>query len=136
MVFIFILLFGLCVGSFLSVLVSRLDRKSGIISGRSECPKCNERLAWYDLIPVISIILLRFRCRKCKYRIALVYPAIEILTGIVFVAIYVQFIQFGWFLFIINLTMLSFSLGFEVATKSARATIALSFNFRSSPRFI
>ena len=107
MIFIFIFLLGSCVGSFLSVLVSRLDRKSGIIIGRSECPKCNGHLAWYDLIPIISIILLRFRCRKCKSRIALMYPAIEIVTGIVFVAIYIQFIQLGWFLFVINLAIAS-----------------------------
>ena len=107
MLFIFIFLVGSCVGSFLSVLVSRLDRKAGIISGRSECPKCNGRLAWYDLIPIVSIILLRFHCRRCKSQIAPMYLITEAITGIIFVATYVQFIQFGWLLFIINLAIAS-----------------------------
>lgn len=73
-------------GSFLSVLISRLDKKDGIIAGRSECPDCFHKLAWYDLVPLFSFIFLGGRCRYCKSPISLFYPLIEITTAIVLIA--------------------------------------------------
>ena len=72
---------GLCVGSFLNVLLFRLDRKEGIINGRSECTKCLRRLEWYDLIPLASYAILKGRCRYCRSHISLVYPVTELITA-------------------------------------------------------
>lgn len=105
---IFISLIGLCIGSFLSVLVSRLDQKDGIISGRSECPKCHRLLSWYDLIPLISFALLRLRCRQCKSKISFLYPAIELMTGISFLVVYIRLAYLGWPYLIISLVITSF----------------------------
>ncbi|OGN08780.1 MAG: hypothetical protein A3J46_04395 [Candidatus Yanofskybacteria bacterium RIFCSPHIGHO2_02_FULL_41_11] len=81
---------GLIVGSFFSVLVSRLDKKSGIVSGRSECPKCSAVLKWYDLIPILSFVFLRGKCGYCHEKISLVYPAIELTTAAAFFLFYIK----------------------------------------------
>jgi len=57
------------------------------ILGRSYCPHCKIKIAWYDNIPLISFILLRFQCRKCKQKISWQYPLVEAFTGIVFALI-------------------------------------------------
>jgi len=80
--FIFIVL-GLMIGSFLSVLLERLDRKEGIVGGRSECPHCHHVLAWYDLIPLVSYVMLKGRCRYCGARISILYPALEVVMATV-----------------------------------------------------
>ena len=80
---VFVGLIGLVLGSFLSVLVSRLDKKEGIIAGRSECPNCFHKLAWYDLIPLLSFTFLRGKCRYCSHKISLVYPILEITMAVV-----------------------------------------------------
>lgn len=83
---IIFLVLGLSVGSFLNVVILRLDKKKGILLGRSECPKCGHRLRWYDLVPVFSFLLLRGKCRYCKHKISRLYPTVEILTAISFIA--------------------------------------------------
>lgn len=75
---------GLVLGSFLSVIVFRLDNKKGIVSGRSECPECLSRLKWYDLVPLLSYFYLRGKCRYCKIKISAIYPVMEATTGSVF----------------------------------------------------
>jgi leader peptidase (prepilin peptidase)/N-methyltransferase len=75
---------GLCIGSFLSVVVARLGRQEGIITGRSECPECHVQLAWYELIPVASFVLLRRRCRHCAAPIPWSYVVFEIFSAIAF----------------------------------------------------
>ncbi|MCG0277591.1 MAG: prepilin peptidase, partial [Thermanaeromonas sp.] len=59
-----------------------------VVFGRSYCPKCKTVLAWYDLIPLLSYIILRGRCRHCRERISLRYPLVELLTGAVFAALF------------------------------------------------
>src|SRR3989344_1974169 len=78
---LFIFLIGLCLGSFLNVVIFRLDKKGGLLMGRSECPKCLEQLKWYDLFPVLSFVFLRGRCRNCKDKISPVYPLTELATA-------------------------------------------------------
>lgn len=82
--YVFIFIVGICVGSFLNVLVFRLDRKSGIWTGRSECPHCSKKISPLDLIPVLSYLILAGRCRNCHSKISPIYPIVEILTGLVF----------------------------------------------------
>lgn len=81
-----IFLFGIAVGSFLNVVIIRHGEKS--ITGRSECPCCKSELRWFELIPVLSFFLQRFRCRTCKVPISWQYPLVEIATGLTFVAIF------------------------------------------------
>lgn len=76
--FLFIFVLGLVLGSFMSVIVFRLDVKEGIIKGRSECRKCLAKLKWHDLAPVFSFIWLRGRCRYCKDKISFIYPTMEL----------------------------------------------------------
>ena len=88
MVVFFIL--GLVLGSFLNVLLFRLDREEGIIWGRSKCPKCKTQLKWRDMIPLLSFILLKSKCRYCKEQISFIYPVVEFLTGLTFALFYTQ----------------------------------------------
>lgn len=73
-----ILFIGLIFGSFLSVIVSRLDQKSGLFFGRSECPNCLAKLKWYDLFPVFSFLVLKGKCRYCGDNISWLYPVMEL----------------------------------------------------------
>lgn len=86
----FVFAFGLCVGSFLNVVIHRLPRAAGL-SGRSQCPHCGVRLAWFDLIPVLSFLLLRARCRNCRAPIAWRYPLVELATGLIALAMVDRF---------------------------------------------
>src|SRR3989338_7481382 len=85
MVAVFYFLFGLIIGSFLNVLILR--HRALPLGGRSQCPSCSHNLAWFDLIPVISWILLRGKCRYCKSSISTQYPIVELLTGILFLLV-------------------------------------------------
>ena len=85
MLIIFFLL-GLIIGSFLNVVVYRLQMAQTLF-GRSYCPHCKKKIAWYDNIPLLSFILLKFQCRKCKKKISWQYPAVEFFTGVVFALI-------------------------------------------------
>lgn len=89
MIILFIFLIGLSIGSFLNVVIFRLDKKGGLLMGRSECPQCLKRLKWYDLIPVLSYIVLAGKCRNCKKKISIVYPLTELLTAFSLLLFYV-----------------------------------------------
>lgn len=82
----YIFICGMCLGSFFNVVLLRFDKKGGILTGRSECPKCSVRLKWYDLIPLFSYLYLRGNCRYCKGEISSLYPLVEIITGLTVVA--------------------------------------------------
>src|SRR5277367_5771325 len=78
---------GLLIGSFLNVCVFRLPRDLSVLKpARSFCPFCEETIAWYDNIPVLSFLLLRARCRRCGAPIPWRYPAVELATAIAFAA--------------------------------------------------
>lgn len=78
-------LFGLIIGSFLNVFILRWKERP--LTGRSTCASCGNTIAWYDLIPVISWLVLRGRCRICGTSISIQYPLVESATGIIFLAI-------------------------------------------------
>lgn len=82
---------GLIFGSFYNVVGLRLPNNESIIKPGSHCPKCKHKLSWYENIPVISYILLRGKCKSCKQKISFIYPAIELLTGILFLSSYLIF---------------------------------------------
>ena len=77
---------GLIIGSFLNVIILRMNTGRGI-GGRSQCFSCNKTLAWYELIPVVSYIIQRGKCRSCRTRISLQYPLVELVTGIAFAGV-------------------------------------------------
>lgn len=79
-------LVGLVVGSFLNVVIYRLPNNMSLSKPASHCPKCNAPIKWYDNIPVLSYIILRGKCRHCKEKISLRYPAIEILNAFLWFA--------------------------------------------------
>ncbi len=84
-------IFGLFVGSFLNVCIYRLPKEKSIVKPRSSCPKCEAPINWYDNIPLLSYLFLRARCRICNERIALRYPIVELITGILFFVLYIKF---------------------------------------------
>ena len=84
---------GLCVGSFLNVCIHRLPRGGSLVRPRSRCPGCEHELAWYENIPVLSYLILLGRCRRCRARINIRYPVVELLTAVLFVWHYGVF---GW----------------------------------------
>ena len=69
---------GLCVGSFLNVVIYRLPNKMSLAKPNSHCPICKYELRWYDNIPVISYLMLGGRCRSCKVHIPFRYTAVEL----------------------------------------------------------
>lgn len=85
--YIFIFLIGLCIGSFLNCVIYRLEQKKSL-KGRSFCPNCKHKLLWQDLFPVFSFLFLQGKCRYCHKKISIQYPAIEILTGLIFLLIF------------------------------------------------
>ena len=78
----FAVLPGLAVGSFLNVVAARLPERRSIVFPRSACGACRTPIAWYDNMPVVSYLILRGRCRTCRTRIGLLYPAVEVSTAV------------------------------------------------------
>ena len=83
--YILVGLFGLCLGSFLNVCISRLPRGESVVLPRSHCPRCNHAIRWYDNIPVVSYLVLRGRCRDCHVHISALYPSVEALTAFILI---------------------------------------------------
>lgn len=86
---------GLAIGSFLNVLIDRLPKGEGVISGRSYCDHCKKTLRWYELIPVVSWVIQRGRCRRCHQPVSLQYPLVEVSTALLFLGVYRVFPQPG-----------------------------------------
>ena len=82
---------GACLGSFANVCIYRLPKTKQIISGRSFCPKCKKKINWFDNLPIISFLFLSGKCRKCKKVIPLRYLIVELITGVSFLLIYLNF---------------------------------------------
>lgn len=80
---------GTVIGSFLNVVIHRLPEGLSLASPGSHCPKCRSPIRWYYNVPVLSWFILRGRCKDCGAPISWRYPAVEILTGILFLAVYV-----------------------------------------------
>lgn len=76
-----IFIYGICIGSFLNVIIYRLPRKISVLKGRSICPSCGAKIKIYDLFPILSFFILRRKCRVCNNEISFRYPAVEIFTG-------------------------------------------------------
>lgn len=86
-----VFILGLMIGSFLNVCIRRIPAEESVVSPGSRCPACRAPIKPYDNIPVLSWLLLGGKCRNCKNRISVLYPAVELLTALLFVACYLAF---------------------------------------------
>jgi len=98
----FVFITGLVVGSFLNVCIYRLPNNQSIVSPPSHCPGCHQRLGVLDLIPVVSYLVQKGKCRYCRVKISPRYLFVELLTGIAFVLIVTVFgFQFQTLLYVL-----------------------------------
>ena len=91
LIYFFIILSGVCVGSFLNVLIDRLPKNESIVKSRSHCDHCRHKLHFMDLLPILSFLFLNGKCRYCHSPISIQYPIVELLTGILFVFTFSNF---------------------------------------------
>lgn len=94
MLVILVFIFGISIGSFLNVVIDRLPRGENLLTGRSKCESCNKTLAWYDLVPVISYVSLLGHCRYCKTYISSRLVLVELITGFLFVVLFLRVFNF------------------------------------------
>jgi len=90
-VIVFFFLFGIVIGSFLNVCITRIPEEVSIVSPGSRCPRCSAPIKAYDNVPVFAWLWLRGKCRACGAPISAMYPLVELLTGLLFVACYLEF---------------------------------------------
>lgn len=88
---IFIFVFGLLIGSFLNVCIYRIPRGESIAYPASHCTSCGSDIKSYDLIPVLSWIILRGKCRNCSEKISMRYALVELTTAILYLLTYLQY---------------------------------------------
>ncbi len=105
-------LFGALWGSFANVVILRLPAGKSVVSPRSQCPHCGSLIRWFDNIPILSWLILRAKCRKCKAAISWRYPLVELIMSVLFLLAYVKL---GWswtlleyLIFIFGLVTVSF----------------------------
>lgn len=97
---------GLIFGSFINAWVWRTHADLSVAKGRSRCPSCKHQLAWYDLLPIVSYVALRGRCRYCRKPISMQYPLVEAATALLFGLLYWLLSPagvYGWVQFVILL---------------------------------
>ena len=87
----FFFLFGIIVGSFLNVCITRIPEEISIVTPGSRCPRCRTAIKPYDNVPVFAWMWLRGKCRACGAPISVMYPLIELATGLLFVAAFLEF---------------------------------------------
>jgi len=90
-ILLYVFVIGICIGSFLNVVILRGLSGENIVIARSKCPKCNNQLKWYMNIPLLSYIFLKGKCAFCKEKISIQYPIIEFITGVSFLGSYLVF---------------------------------------------
>lgn len=94
---IIVFIFGAMIGSFLNVVIYRIPKGESIVFPASKCQSCQTPLKWYHNIPVFSWIVLGGKCGFCKEKISVQYPAVEFLTGVIFLALYFK-LGLVWYL--------------------------------------
>ena len=92
-----VFIFGAMIGSFLNVVIYRIPKGESIVFPSSKCQSCQNALKWWHNIPIFSWLFLRGKCYFCKEKISAQYPLIELLTGLLFVALYFK-LGLVWYL--------------------------------------
>jgi len=133
---IFIFLLGICIGSFLNVVIYRVPLQKSIISPPSSCPACGARIKPWHNIPVLGWIILKGRCANCNTKISVRYPLIEVITGFIAIAVYYKtglniffVINFAVFATLLALSMIDFD---YKAVPDSLNLLALTLAFFSS----
>ena len=94
---IYVFLISICIGSFVNVLIYRIPKKENFVISRSYCPNCKHELNAMDLIPLVSCLLLKGKCRYCNATISIQYFIIELLSGILGVFCYIRYgLNMNW----------------------------------------
>jgi len=91
MIIAILFIFGTIAGSLMNVCIHRMPRKESIIRPRSHCTSCGRTIPWHDNIPVLSYIFLKAKCRFCGNKISVIYPIVEVLSGLMWVACFLRF---------------------------------------------
>ncbi len=113
---VFLFMFGCCIGSFLNVVIYRLPREKSLVHPGSACPRCDKAIRFYDNIPLLSWLALRAKCRYCKAPISPRYFIVELLTGSVFLGVYLIYfhgsiregmgLEGAWFIYALHLVLI------------------------------
>lgn len=102
-----VFIFGLLIGSFLNVCIYRIPRDKSIIFPPSQCTFCGSELHALDLVPLVSFFVLGGKCRYCKTALSWQYPAVELLTAVLFLlSYYAQGLSVEFFIFVIFISLL------------------------------
>jgi len=116
--------FGLIIGSFLNVIIIRFNTQKsffGSFGGRSACMSCQNKLVWYELVPLLSFLGLQGRCLNCKSKISIQYPLVELITGLIFAALFLKFQD----IFFLNMLIFSFTYAYYAVVFSLLVIIAI-----------
>jgi len=108
---------GCCIGSFLNVVIYRLPREKSLVYPGSSCPHCGQAIRFYDNVPLLSWLVLRAKCRRCKGPISARYFLVELLTGLVFLGLYLAYfhanvrpsihVEGAWLVYLVHIILLS-----------------------------
>lgn len=88
---LYVFIIGLCIGSFLNVVILRGLSGESFVFSRSKCPKCSKQLKWYMNIPLLSYIFLRGKCAYCSQTISIQYPLVEFICALCFLGVFIAF---------------------------------------------
>lgn len=138
MIVVFLILFGLAIGSFLNVVILRVPLGKSIVFPASHCFTCKKNLKWYHNIPLFSWLFLGGKCAFCKTKISIQYPIIELLVPLIFLACYYKtssFVDLGIhsFIFILLLALLVIDLKYKAVPDSLSIPALLLAFFAHSP---
>ncbi len=105
--YIIVFILGLIFGSFFNVLIYRIPLKKSIVFPSSHCPNCNASIKFYDNIPIISYLILGGKCRNCDMMISPIYPIVELITGIMFLFLFIHSgLNIVFFIYLLNFSFL------------------------------
>jgi len=114
---LWILALGCCIGSFLNVVIYRLPREKSLVHPGSSCPHCGRAIRFYDNVPLVSWLLLRARCRYCRGPISPRYFIVELLTGAIFLGVYLVYfhtntrptvqVEGAWLVYLVHIILLA-----------------------------
>lgn len=137
--YVIVAVLGLIIGSFLNVCIYRIPEEKSIIKPPSHCTGCGTRLGFMDLIPVLSYLLIKGRCRYCRIKIPARYPAVELLTAAAFVMLFARYgfsADFAAFVYLVSILIIVFFIDLKhriipdelVIAGTAGALIATVYN--------